>query len=72
MGAWVATDAVIVTIDEAINREEFEAEIRGMVDDQKRAVKGALATEYDSLFDKIAGDLDRRIKATTPAEAVNQ
>lgn len=71
-GAWIVTDAVIVTVDEALNREEFEAEMRDIVDEQKRSIKDALAAEYDSLFDMISADLERRIQATTPAEAVRQ
>lgn len=68
--AWLATDAVIIAIDELYNRQEFEAEIRQLVDEQKASVKEGLKANYATLIDAISKDIDRKIQATTPAEAV--
>jgi len=42
VGAWIVTDYGIVKIDEYWNRSEFEADLRTMVDEQKREHRIAL------------------------------
>ena len=37
--AWVATDAAIINVDEALNRDEFEAELRAMIARDQEAKK---------------------------------
>ncbi|HWL56129.1 MAG TPA: hypothetical protein VNQ78_05575 [Paracoccus sp. (in: a-proteobacteria)] len=36
---WFGTDAAIVNLDEYFNREEFEAELRAMIDENREAVR---------------------------------
>lgn len=43
VGAWIVADYGIVKLDEYWNREEFEADLRGMIDEQKASHKAALA-----------------------------
>jgi hypothetical protein len=70
--AWFATDAVIIAIDELYNRDEFETEIRQLVDEQKRSIKDGLTQNYNQLLDAVSRDIDRKIQATTPAGAVGE
>lgn len=42
VGAWLVADYGIVKVDEYWNREEFEADLRGMIDERKAADKAAL------------------------------
>ena len=43
VGAWIVADYGIVKLDEYWNREEFEADLRGMIDEQKASHKAVLA-----------------------------
>jgi hypothetical protein len=43
VGAWIVADYGIVKLDEYWNRDEFEADLRGMIDEQKASHKSALA-----------------------------
>ncbi len=42
VAGWLLVDAVIVNLDEAMNREDFEAELRSLVDNHRRAVRERL------------------------------
>ena len=42
VGGWLLADAVIVNLDEAMNREDFEAELRSLVDGHRLAVRERL------------------------------
>ena len=65
-GAWFLTDAAIIAVDEAINRDDFEAELRAMVDNRKAGIKAGFADNYAGLAQRISRDLDARLKATLP------
>ena len=39
VATWFAVDAAVITIDEYLNREEFEADIRAMVDQHRRQIR---------------------------------
>lgn len=60
--AWFATDAVIVNIDEFFNRDEFEAELRALIDadreEKRQLIEGAL--------DRKALALDEAAKNIVP------
>lgn len=65
--AWLFTDAVIVNIDEYYNRAEFEAELRMMIDDDRRAkevmINAALerkAAAMDAASDSILEEFTLR------------
>ncbi len=53
--AWLLADAAIIHVDEIFNRDEFEAELRGLVDEHKASVKRSLEQELQS----DAKDMDR-------------
>jgi hypothetical protein len=72
--AWFGMDWALIKADEAANRTQFEADLRELVDEQKRDVKAALAANIDKLIDAVSADLSRRLDntltSTSPAEAI--
>lgn len=52
--AWVAVDAVVIGLDELMNREEFEADLRLALDEEKariaRELQGRLAVKESTLL----------------------
>lgn len=42
--AWFAVDAAVITIDEYFNRDDFEADLRVMVDEHRSVVRGHLVS----------------------------
>ena len=58
VGAWLLTDAVVVNLDEYFNREEFEAEIRAMIDEDKASKKVLL----EAALRKKASEMDAASK----------
>ena len=45
--AWFAVDAAVVTIDEYFNRDDFEADLRVMVDEHRGVVRGHLISALE-------------------------
>ena len=45
--AWFAVDAAVVTIDEYFNRDDFEADLRVMVDEHQGVVRGHLISALE-------------------------
>lgn len=68
--AWVATDAVIIEIDEYLHRGEFEAEIVAMIDAQKMQLKQAITENYTALLQALAEENERAFDALTPADLI--
>ncbi len=65
--AWLLTDAAVVNLDEYYNRDEFEAELRALIDEDKVAkkllIKRALlnkATQMDAATNEIMKDFKLR------------
>jgi uncharacterized protein YaaW (UPF0174 family) len=58
VGAWLLTDAVIVNIDEYFNRDEFEGELRAILDDDP-AAKTQL---FEEALKKKALEMDKAAK----------
>ncbi|MEL6977685.1 MAG: hypothetical protein AAGM38_03275 [Pseudomonadota bacterium] len=70
---WFLTDAVAISIDEAINREAFEAQVVEMIDSQKEATKAGLLANYAELIAEITErneQVFRDIKAKSPSEVL--
>ena len=53
IAAWFLADAVIVNLDEIINRDEFEAELRNSVDGHKATVKQLLERGLASKYEEM-------------------
>lgn len=68
--AWVATDAVIIEIDEYFNRDEFEAELITMIDTQKTQLKDSITESYASLLQSLAEQNEKAFDALTPADLI--
>lgn len=54
VAAWVATDKIIIEVDEYLNRPEFEAELKALIDEQKNTIKTDLKALYAKTFAQIA------------------
>ena len=50
---WFATDKLIITIDEYLNREQFEKEITTLLDKEKAAIKTQLITAYQTQLNTL-------------------
>lgn len=56
---WVATDVVMIKLDEYITRDDFERDLRGLIDDHKKETQRAME---EMLADKLlAVDTERKI-----------
>jgi hypothetical protein len=59
VGTWLFVDAVVINIDEYFNRDEFEADLKQMVDENRAAVRSQLLLELDRKQEDI-GDFTFR------------
>lgn len=71
--AWLAVDKLIVEIDEHFNRDEFEQELRTMVDEQKQEIKKGLKDSYSSVLATLADEHKNKIKSgvMTPKDLIS-
>ncbi|MEO1786983.1 MAG: hypothetical protein AAFR41_08175 [Pseudomonadota bacterium] len=53
VAGWLVTDKVIVEVDEAINRDAFEAEIIAILDTEKEALKAGMKSFYRARYEAI-------------------
>lgn len=67
---WVIADQVVITLDEVMNREAFEAEIRAMIDAQKQDYKRQLLDGYAALFTDIVVENDIQLRTAKPAPRI--
>ena len=68
VGGWLLVDTVVVNVDELLNREEYEAELRLLVDEQKRAIKADIRLAIDDLTRPVAGPGGK----TTPSDLMQE
>ncbi len=54
VAAWVVTDKIIIEVDEYLNRPEFEAELKALIDEEKSVMKTRLKELYTNTFKQIA------------------
>jgi hypothetical protein len=62
LAAWFAFDAVAVNVDEALHREAFEAELRGMVETARDETAAALTALYAGRIDGLCARVRGRIR----------
>lgn len=60
---WLATDKLIVEIDEQLNREQFIAEITGLVDVEKNRIRNQLLDLYFNHLNTIAEENKKSLKS---------
>lgn len=61
---WVASDLVIIKLDEHLNREKFEAELKAEVDERKQAIKNEMQQQLI--------EANESIKQCTPKELLKR
>ncbi len=66
LAGWIVTDAIIIELDEVLNRDDFARELVILIDGQRDQAKVAALTQYESLLDAIA--IDQKAVFRTPAE----
>jgi ribosomal protein L31E len=62
--AWFGTDAIVVSADEYMNREEFKQDIIEMLDKEKGAIREKLQTSYANQFEKDSVAIQENLKNT--------
>lgn len=70
--AWFGTDALIITGDEYLNREDFKHEIIMMIDAQKAILKKRIKALYTQKFQSAAMHIQRRYKSTNLKKKVKR
>lgn len=70
--AWVATDAIIIEIDEYLNRDEFEADIVAMIDAQKDQIAQRMKHNYQVVINALAVENERALDALTPMDIIQR
>ena len=75
--AWLVTDKMAIELDEALNRDEFEADIHAAIDAQQKALKAQLRQVYGRLLPgplealgEAAGDLGLKPGKMRPVDAL--
>lgn len=68
---WVATDKVVIEVDEYFNREAFEAEIRSAIDQEKDRIKKQLAELYRKRLQQILEDNETKLEGITTRELID-
>ncbi|MEA3387170.1 MAG: hypothetical protein U9Q66_02015 [Patescibacteria group bacterium] len=60
--AWFGMDAIVVSADEYMNREEFKQDIIAMLDKEKGAITEKLQTSYSNQFEKDSQSIQENFK----------
>jgi len=63
--AWFGTDAVVISADEYMNREDFRQDIIKMLDKEKKVIIEKLQTSYSLQFEKVSTTIQENLKNTT-------
>jgi hypothetical protein len=64
IGAWFATDAAVVAVDEHLNRDELRAQIIRSIDEEKKAFAESLKQSFYTLFKEQSDTVQETLKAT--------
>jgi hypothetical protein len=70
VAAWFATDKVVIEIDEYLNRDAFELEIRAAIDVERERIANELATLYRDRFAQVIEDNRARFSEMTTRELI--
>lgn len=68
--AWIATDKVVIEVDEYFNRATLESEIRAAIDDQRQKTKQQVADLYKQWLQAILEDNQTKLKGITTRELI--
>jgi len=67
----VATDAVVVNVDEHFNRPAFEAELRSMIDAEKQRIKNDLKSGYEKMMSAVSDNAMDQLHSLRPIDLVS-
>ena len=67
---WLATDKVVVEVDEYLHRETFAAELRLVIDEEKQRVKQTLAGMWQQHLQTILEDNKLQLEGITTRELI--
>jgi hypothetical protein len=70
VAAWFATDKVVIEIDEYLNRDAFEREIRAAIDAERERIGNELATLYRDRFAQLIEDNRARFSEMSTRELI--
>ena len=71
VAVWLAVDKFIVEIDEHFNRDDFEKDLRDMVDEQKQEIKNGLKASYSAVIAIMMEEQKNKLKSVTPKELIS-
>jgi len=69
---WLATDKVIIEVDEYFNKETFEAELRTLIDDEKARLSTEIGRLYQTRIHEILTDNETRLREITTRQLIEQ
>ena len=64
---WFTMDAAFVTVDEWLNREEFELDLRNLITQQKNKIKQDMKREVNKIKEKLTLDERESLTGKTPS-----
>ena len=64
---WFTMDAAFVTVDEWLNREEFELDLRNLITQQKNKIKQYMKREVNKIKEKLTLDERESLTGKTPS-----
>lgn len=68
--SWLATDTLILGMDEDMNREQFEAELHQVIEQEQQRTVLTLQTAYSQLLKAIHADNAAALKGLRPVDLV--
>lgn len=62
--AWLTSDAIVVSVDEHFNREEFKRDILKMINEEKRLLKNDIKMKYKKSLEELSKKVKLKYKKT--------
>ena len=72
IAAWFATDKVVIEVDEYLNRDEFEQELRATIDNMRRQMKSQLISAYQQLLQALVDDNEMKLQDLTTRDLIER
>ena len=69
---WVLTDKAIIEVDEHLNRETFEGEIRTAIDAEKARIKTRLSDLHKDRIQAILEDNEQRLRQISIQQLIEE
>ena len=72
IAAWFATDKVVIEVDEYLNRDEFEQELRAMIDNMRRQMKSQFISAYQQPLQALVDDNEMKLQDLTTRDLIER